>query len=362
MSCGKTMIALTLAAVLAGWAAAEPAPPSPAPAAKPDPKAAQAAEAAKITVTIKSTKDGSPQKALFYVAPEAKPGGAGAAAPLLVTLHTWSNAYDQCIEYLPQAIERKWVMMAPDFRGRNDRPEACGSALAIQDVLDAVAYARGHARVDESRIYLVGVSGGGHMSLLMAAAAPKTWAGVSAWVPISDLAAWHAENVAANRGYAKSIEKALGGPPGDKTAAEYRARSPIFHLAAAKGLPIDINAGIHDGHGGAVPISHTLRAFNVLAEANGLKDRQLSADQIAFMTDKEQVPADLAGQGAKDTERQKPVLFRRQAGPARVTIFDGGHEGEIRAALDWLARQKKGAPAAHQPHAAAPAPAAPGAP
>lgn len=364
MSSEMTVVALAVTAVLVAWAsAAEPDAGKPAmspTALKPDAKAAQAAEAAKHTVTIQSTRDGSPQKALFYVPPEARPGGKGALAPLLVTLHTWSNGFDQCVEYLPHAVERKWVMVAPDFRGRNDRPEACGSALAIQDVLDAVAYARAHARVDESRIYLVGVSGGGHMSLLMAAKAPQVWAGVSAWVPISDLAAWHAENVATNRGYAKSIEKACGGPPGPKTAAEYRARSSIFHLAAAKGLPIDLNAGIHDGHTGSVPISHTLRAFNLLAEVNGLKDRQLSAEQIAFMTDKEQPSPDLAGQGAKDSERKRSVLFRREAGPARVTLFDGGHEGETRAALSWLARQKKGAPPAHQP-AAAPAPAGPAA-
>jgi acetyl esterase/lipase len=30
------------------------------------------------------------------------------------------------------------------------------------NVLDAVAYARQHAAVDDSRIYLVGCSGGGH--------------------------------------------------------------------------------------------------------------------------------------------------------------------------------------------------------
>ena len=38
--------------------------------------------------------------------------------------------------------------IAPDFRGPNIRPEACASKLAIQDVLDAVEYAKKNARTE----------------------------------------------------------------------------------------------------------------------------------------------------------------------------------------------------------------------
>ena len=146
------------------------------------------------TVTIPSSKDGTPQKALWFVPPGAGPDQSGEPVPLLVTLHTWSNGYDQCKGYLAHARERQWVMVAPDFRGPNSRPEACASELAVQDVLDAVAYAQQHSRVDRARIYVVGGSGGGHMALMMAARAPRVWAAVSAWVPISDLGAWNARH------------------------------------------------------------------------------------------------------------------------------------------------------------------------
>ena len=56
-----------------------------------------------------------------------------------------------------------------------------------------VDFAKKKTRIDKKRILLVGTSGGGYMSLLMAGRAPNLWAGVSAWVPISDLAAWHSE-------------------------------------------------------------------------------------------------------------------------------------------------------------------------
>ena len=294
-------------------------------------------------VRIRSSKDGAQQKAMIYVPPEARLEG-GAPAPLLVALHTWSGDYRQGTgqAYLKECQRRKWVMVHPDFRGPNKRPQACGSDLAVRDVLDAAAYAREHARVDERRIYLVGASGGGYMALVMAHRAPTLWAGVSAWVPISDLAAWHGQCKAAKRGYYKHVEAACGGSPGPATEAEYRTRSPLFHLAAAKGVALDINAGIHDGHTGSVPVSHTLLAFNVLAEANGQRGKQLADADIASIVATRRVPDALAAASEPlAATRRRKVLFHRTAGPARVTLFDGGHEIDYGAAIAWLAEQRR---------------------
>ena len=297
--------------------------------------------ALKMAVDVNSTKDGTPQKVVYYQPDSAAKDLAGAPLPLLVFLHSWSGSIEQAPALVGLAKQRGWVMIAPAFRGINNRPEACASDLASQDVIDAVEYAKAHARIDTNRIYLVGGSGGGHMSLVMAARAPELWAGVSAWVPISDLAAWHAESSQRKNNYAKMLELSCGGPPGPATEAEYRHRSPLFHLAAAKGVPLDINTGIHDGHTGSVPVSHSLHAFNVLAAS----DKQVSAEAIAFMVRERKIPADLAAETQADPERQKAVLFRRSSGNARVTVFEGGHESESSAGVLWLARQRKGQPA-----------------
>ena len=65
------------------------------------------------------------------------------------------------------------------------------------------------------------------------------------------------------------IEKSLGGPPGtsDEIDADYRDRSPVFHLPSVNDLPVSIWAGVEDGHSGSVPIRHSLAAFNAIAEA-----------------------------------------------------------------------------------------------
>ena len=297
--------------------------------------------ALKMAVDVTSTKDGTPQKVVYYQPDSAAKNLAGPAVPLLVFLHSWSGSIEQGPMLVGLAKQRGWVMIAPAFRGINNHPEACASDLASQDIIDAVEYAKAHARIDAQRIYLVGGSGGGHMALVMASRVPGLWAGVSAWVPISDLTAWHAESSARKNNYAKMIEQCCGGKPGPATEAQYRHRSPLFHLAAAKGVPLDINAGIHDGHTGSVPVSHSLLAFNVLAAP----DKQVSVADIDFMVREQKIPTALATETQIDPERQKAVLFRRSSGNARVTVFEGGHDSEPSAALEWLSRQRKGQPA-----------------
>lgn len=324
------LLALLLAAMAC---AADPK----APAKRPSADEARA-KALRLAVDIRSSKDGTLQKAIYWRPESAAKDQSGPAVPLLVFLHSWSGGFEQGPPWIDRAKKLGWVLVAPDFRGPNNRPEACASDLASQDILDAVAYARRDARIDESRIYLVGGSGGGHMSLVMAARAPDVWAGVSAWVPIADLAAWHAESKARRNNYAKMLEQSCGGAPGPATEAEYRRRSPLFHLAAAQGVPLDINTGIHDGHTGSVPVSHSLRAFNVLAAP----DKQVSAEDIDHMVRERKIPAALAAETQPDPERQKAVLFRRISGDVRVTVFEGGHESESDAAVLWLSRQRKG--------------------
>jgi|GEM_PF-1075139 len=285
--------------------------------------------AAADTVSIRSSLDGSAQPALV-----ALPAAADRPAPLLVHLHSWSATFDKSGELdvaMAEAARRQWAFISPDFRGPNDRPEACGSELSVQDVLDAVDWMKKRARIDERRIYLLGSSGGGYMTLVMAGRAPQLWAAASAWVPISDLPAWYEFSKQKNSRYWKMLEGCFGGGPTHGMAVQqYRRRSPLFFLAAARGLPLDINTGIQDGHTGSVPVSHAIRAFNVLAPPS-LRVPETTLDE---MVRDARVPGPLRVTVAE--QRKRPVLFRRAAGPARLTIFDGGHEGDFAAAIRWL--------------------------
>ncbi len=295
-------------------------------------------------IKIISTLDGSEQDAMFFV-PSAVKENSVNPVPLVVALHTWSNDFSQPsgINYYNHCKKRDWILIHPDFRGPNKTPDACGSPKAVQDILDAVDYAVMNSNVDKNRIYLVGASGGGYMSLLMAGKSPNTWTAVSAWVPISDITEWYYQCKERDLKYVSDITASCGGPTGisDEIDLNYKNRSPVNFLSNAAGLPIDINAGIHDGHTGSVPISHTLNAFNILAEANGFNEKTISKDLIESFVKDEAVPDELNNEKIDDKTYDKKVLFRRTANPVRVTIFEGGHEILYGPAFEWLSKQKK---------------------
>ena len=116
----------------------------------------------------------------------------------------------------------------------------------------------------------------------------------------------------------------------------YRERSPLFRLEKAKGLRIQIEVGIEDGHKGSVPVSQSLRAFNALVKANGWDSKLIPDDAIAYITEKAKIPEDLAQDKPIVFLRKFPVLFYRQAGPVELTIFDGGHATDFVSAVRWL--------------------------
>lgn len=291
-------------------------------------------------IRITSSLDGTEQPSRIW-APE---GSETTRTPLLVSLHSWSFGYQQDRSpWVDEAQSRGWIYLQPDFRGRNDHPEACGSELARQDIIDALDWVLDHHSVDESRIYLAGASGGGHMTMLMSGYHADRFSAASAWVGISDLAEWYEYHVkdGVPERYAQMVAACCGGAPGDSEAidAEYRSRSPIHHLGEVGDLHIDLNAGIQDGKTGSVPIMQSLNAFNVIAAANGYREIPQSEIQELWREGRQSHPTE--SDLAEDATYPRKIVLRRTAGNARVTIFDGGHEALPTAACEWLSRQHR---------------------
>ena len=287
-----------------------------------------------------SPLDGEKQP-LLYWAPES---ASTEATPLFLFVHSWSSDYLQDnSKWLKECVRRKWIWLHPDFRGVNQSPKACGSRFARQDVLDAILFVREKFKVDPERIYLAGVSGGGHMALLMAAHHPEQFSAVSAWVGPTDLIGWHQFhcNDGKPQKYAMMIEKSLGGAPGAATAidADYRDRSPVFHLHMVGDLPVSIWAGVEDGHTGSVPISHSLQAFNAIAV--GHATAVVSEREIGELSTDKSLLAPTAEDIAIDSALDRKILLRRSSGESMVTIFEGGHESIPEAAFDWLESRRR---------------------
>lgn len=248
-------------------------------------------------LTITSTVDGSPEPALFY-----RPPGTG-LMPLVVGLHTWSfDRFNQRERLLPLCAARGWALLLPEFRGPNlntnpRAAQAAGSALARQDILDAVNRVTVDHPIATQKIFLLGASGGGHMALMMAAHDPGRWCGVSAWVPITDLAAWYTQNPR----FQSHLEAICGGAPGasDAVDEQYRDRSPLTHAAAMAQATLSVHHGRFDTR---VPYSHTAELIRAV-------------------------------------EAHRPEKFYYE-------IFDGEHEGRFEVAFRWFERLLGDAPGA----------------
>ncbi|MBO5689595.1 MAG: alpha/beta fold hydrolase [Lentisphaeria bacterium] len=279
--------------------------------------------------------DQSKQKAYTYIAQGEN------ARPLVVALHTWSGNYKQdCSDFAEYCIQNNWNFIFPNFRGPNWTPQGCGSDAVVADIRDAAEYMKKVAKVDLDRVYLIGGSGGGFATLLMAARHPELWTAVSAWCPITDLAQWHEECTRNNYGYYKHMRAAFGGNPLEDAKAQTEAvkRSPATYLNPEIPCLVDISTGIRDT---LVPISHALNAFNLLA----LPADRIAAEDIEFMQKNFQIPAKFGTPENDPAFKAHKVLFRRQSNRARITLFVGGHNILGKTGLEWLSRQSRKTPA-----------------
>ena len=215
-------------------------------------------------ILIKSSVDGTNQPSLFF-----HPGSAE-NVPLVVGLHTWSHdRFNQQENYLPLARQYGFALLLPEFRGPNlvenpKRSEACGTHIARQDVLDAIEYVGRNFAIDREKIFLLGCSGGGHMSLLVAESSPETFRAVEVWCPVSDLVKWYNYVKESCLDYLRHIEACIGGTP-ESLPEEFACRSPISRAEVLKNIPVSIHHGRHDD---VIPYIHSI-AFAQKVEKAG---------------------------------------------------------------------------------------------
>lgn len=285
-------------------------------------------------VQIMSSADQMPQDAYFFRASGEVP------RPLIISLHTWSGGYDQKDTLSWMAVKHNYNYIHPDFRGPNNRPEACGSELAIQDIEDAIGYAMAHSPVDTSEIHVIGVSGGGYSTLLTYMQTQYPVKSFSAWVPISNLVDWYFESVGRKQKYAKDIALSTN-PDGVKEGyykldtLEARKRSPIFMTTPVEqrnGSKLFLYAGIHDGYAGSVPITQSLRFFNKVAKDFNPDADLISTEMMLHLLERR----NRQSMHPSEATSGKVHFERQYADKASVIIFEGGHELLAHQVLDPL--------------------------
>ena len=238
-------------------------------------------------IFVTSTMDGTRQPSLFYKS-ESKE-----RRPLLVGLHTWSHdRFNQIKNMLPVAKKHDFNLLLPEFRGNNlaSNPQctfACGSEYARQDVKDAIDYVVENEGVDADNIFLLGLSGGGHMALLMAGMCPEYFKAIGAYVPITDLEVWAGENA----DYMPHVLACCSEDP-----EEMAKRSPIRYVDTIAKANLKIFHGKHDP---VVPYTHSVRLYN-------------------------------------------EIISKYPKASVYLDIFDGGHQIDMQTAVYWFMSQYQG--------------------
>lgn len=279
-------------------------------------------------VEIKSSKDKSIQKFYFLKSKSNEP------KPLIVSLHTWSGDYTQN-DGLAEICKQKGLnYIHPDFRGANKTVDACCSIFALTDIDDAITYAIQNSHVDTTRIFVIGVSGGGYATLSTFMKSEHNIKKFSAWASITDLISWYNESKIRNNKYAQDILDCTGSKNG-LNIEDAKLKSPIYWNTPTEKLKsskLFIYAGIYDGIQGSVPITHSINFFNKLLTDMSVSDtsKYISISEKLKLLEKREP----LGEFGNIADRK--ICLKKEYRNVSLIIFEGNHEMLTEFALNEL--------------------------
>jgi Prolyl oligopeptidase family len=274
-------------------------------------------------VAVRNPVDGHVQQCTWH-----SPSQAGGC--LVVSLPTWNGSFEQADPLLQHCIDNGWAYLRPNLRGPQNSPQACLSEMVLSDLHQALQMADANAGPFKLRV-LVGESGGGYTALGAWVRMHDQFQAVLAWNPISDLERWYAQTAARYPAFAADILACTNsGPVLQSRLAE--ARSPVHWLknlprdtAAATTTPtapLELFAGLHDGHAGSVSIEQSLLFFRAVeirrAPAKALNLSDHTTEQLL-----NRQPLPDSGAAAIAGRR---VYFKAASGAVHLSVFDGAHE------------------------------------
>ena len=282
-------------------------------------------------IKIKSPIDSAIQQAYFYKTKSTTP------QPLVVSLHTWSNDYTQYDSINEFSLEKDYNYIHPNFRGVNNTKDACCSELVISDIDASIDFAIENANVDTTRIYVIGMSGGGYATLGMFMKSKHRIKKFSSWVPLVDLVQWYEETKILKLKYSEEILACTQSKDGLLNEEIARQKSPIFWGTPIKKLnysTLEISTGIYDGMigNGVIPITHSINFYNKL-----LSDLSVT-DSTKYVSDREKLRLLEFRKPLSDYGKisGREVMLVKETNNIKLTLFEGGHEILTKYAFEEL--------------------------
>ncbi len=247
---------------------------------------------------------------------------------MVISLHTWGGDYLQKDTLINMCIERDFNYIHPDFRGPNNRPQACGSELVIRDIDDAIDWALENTKTDPADIHVVGVSGGAFATVLTYLKSRHPIRSFSAYAGLYDLVDWYYESLGRKSRYATDIARVTSGTPDRPDLEEARKRSPFYMekpVTDRSRSKLNLYCGIHDGYTGSVPVSHTLKMYNKLVKSFDPRAiTSLVPEEYVHTMVRERT---LPGAGEQGDFMGRKVIYKNHyQDKLKLIVFEGGHE------------------------------------
>lgn len=154
--------------------------------------------------------------------------------PVLVSMHGWHGAVQR---YHPDdvkpALSGEWFLVQPEMRGRgNSEGKQDANGWELQDVVDAVEFAKKHYRdyiSDTNCIYITGGSGGGGNVLGLIGKFPDYFCSAICEVGISDYGLWYRHDRKGEFRDEMETHGWIGGTP-DSNPEAYASRGGLTTL------------------------------------------------------------------------------------------------------------------------------------
>ncbi len=185
----------------------------------------------------------------YVFQPVQKRGARGHAAMIWVHGGVHGNWGESMFPFVREAVERGYVVIAPEYRGSTGYGEAHHNAIdyggyEVDDVMSAYDWmVRNLPHVDPERVGMMGWSHGGFITLHSLFRDGHPFKAGAALVPVTNLIFRLSYK---GPGYQRNFatQKRIGGLPFEKRE-EYVARSPYYHVARLN-VPLLVHVATND--------------------------------------------------------------------------------------------------------------------
>ena len=198
-------------------------------------------------ISYKSTADGMTIPAYLFQ-PLSKRGAKGHAAMIWVHGGVHGDWSETMFPFVREAVERGYVIIAPDYRGSTGYGAAHYNAIdyggkEVEDVASAYEFLKTLAHVDTDRVGMMGWSHGGYITALNLFREQHPFKAGAAIVPVTNLV-FRLSYKGPTYQRSFSTQAGIRGLPFERRA-EYIKRSPLYHVDKLR-VPILVHVATND--------------------------------------------------------------------------------------------------------------------